>query len=227
MPTMKMKEINTPLKPFGIRYFKDIDGLYYKKTGKNSRKAVRPFWRKKRMVLGIPILLVVVVIGMVGYEVGIKYASQKVVNEIAGQLTDKDIAGLLKDPTVQQSIENEIGSDQKDKLLKKYSLDSKAANGNQEKTVKATAVSNKENKVTIQHPLVKKTPRLKFRTKEEVTKFLLSKFTMNELSALAKKAEGGITPAEKAEIKNTVLKRLSAEEYEAVKTFAFIELSKR
>ncbi|WP_413306389.1 hypothetical protein AA0X95_05660 [Bacillus sp. 1P10SD] len=56
--------------------------------------------------------------------------------------------------------------------------------------------------------------------------FLLSKFTMNELMSYANAAKGGITSEKKAEIKATVMQRLTPEEYEALKVYAILELSK-
>jgi hypothetical protein len=66
-----------------------------------------------------------------------------------------------------------------------------------------------------------------FGSREEAMKFLLSKFSMSELMGFAKKAQGGLTPEEKAEIKEAITKRLTPEEYNALKVYAFIELSKR
>jgi hypothetical protein len=66
-----------------------------------------------------------------------------------------------------------------------------------------------------------------FSSREEAMKFLLSKFSMSELTEFAKKAEGGLTPEEKVEIKAAITKRLTPEEYNALKVYAFIELSKR
>lgn len=237
----KMKEVNTPFKFFGIKYFKDETGIYYKKIGDNHRKQVRPFWKKKRIRLGIP-LLFILILGFVGYKIGMNLASEKVVNELSAQIPEKDIQDLLKDPSIQDMIEKEIGADKKQKMLEKYAVTSTIANqvninkDTQELTTDTNntsavnqkpAAGSKDASQTDQQTPEKTKPKLTFKTRDEVLKFLLSKFSMSELTELAKKAEGGITPEEKAEINAIVSQRLSSEEYGAVKVFAVIELSKQ
>ncbi|MEH7336797.1 hypothetical protein V7161_29715 [Neobacillus drentensis] len=224
MPTMK--EIKTPFKLLGVRYFKDEDGQYYKKSGKDSRKKIKPFWKNKWLMIGMP-LLILIIIGIGGYKFGMNIASQKMMNEIAGQLTNKDVEILLKDPSIQKIIEDELGSAKKEELLKKYSLDASlnVTNSNNKNTIAAKNDSIKETPEANQHLDDTNKPKLKFSSRQEVMKFLLSKFTMNELTELAKKADGGLTPEEKEEIQTLVLERLSDEEYDAVKVYALIELS--
>ncbi|MBV7504319.1 hypothetical protein KW850_03435 [Bacillus sp. sid0103] len=258
-----MREIKTPLNLFNIRYFQDEKGQYYKKKGDNHRKRVRPFWKMKRIMLGIP-LLVLLALGVAGYKIGMSLASEKIVDELASQIKKEDYDKILKDPSIQQIIEKEVGTDKNSELLKNISSDptikdtiskdpasvkgeetpvATTVNTNNEKnlvTSKTDSSKDKDNVATVdtnkgktateekQQPAVEKEePGLRFNSSSEVTKFLLSKFSMSELSALAKKAEGGVTPQEKAEIKSTVLGRLSTEEYNAVKVFAVVEASKR
>jgi hypothetical protein len=240
-----MKELKTPLKFLGIRYFKDENGIYYKKVGNNNRKTVRPFWKIKRIMLGVP-LLFVLIIGFAGYKYGLNIASEKVMTEITKQITDEDIQQLLKDPTIQQIIEKEIGSEKTKELFEKYAVDIAVGNpdakpdsgdqttgdgtdngsqdaakqpinnGNAGETQQGN--DNKDNTTTE--------PNLAFSTRDDVLKFLLGKFTMSELTELAKKSEGGINSQEKAEIRDSLLSRLTDEEYDAIKVFAVVELSK-
>ncbi|MFP5113947.1 hypothetical protein ACSU64_16350 [Bacillaceae bacterium C204] len=256
-----MKEIKTPLVLFNIHYFKDEKGTYYKKKGDEHRIMVRPFWKMKRIKFGIPVLLVLA-LGLAGYKIGMSLASEKMVNELASQMTKEDYDNLLKDPSVQQIVAKELGSDQKSELLNNLSSDStikenngqdtqsvtnnesgketENADSNKDKETAATSpVSNKDqNRATsedkskdtsnVKQPSEEKVePGLQFSSNQEVMKFLLSKFSMGELSVLAKKAQGGVTAQEKEEIKNTVLGRLSTEEYNALKVYAAINISKR
>lgn len=264
-----MKEIKTPLVLFNIHYFKDEKGTYYKKKGDEHRIMVRPFWKMKRIKLGIPVLFVLA-LGFAGYKIGISLASEKMVNELVSQMTKEDYDNLLKDPSVQQIIAKELGSDQKSALLNNLSSNSTikdaiskehapSSNGqdthlvtnngsgkvmenvdsNKDKETMATSpVSNKDQNTAateetskdtsnVEQPSEEKAdPGLQFSSDQEVMKFLLSKFSMAELSEFAKKAQGGVTAQEKEEIKNSVLGRLTTEEYNAVKVFAVLEISK-
>lgn len=215
---------------------------------------VRPFWKMKRIKFGIPVLLVLA-LGLAGYKIGMNLASEKMVNELASQMTKEDYDNLLKDPSVQQIVAKELGSDKisvlrnnvsSDPTIKEAinkSNDTVAANVNSsidtkpEKTTNVDSSKKKDTVVTVdsgknkteekQPAVEKEEPSLQFKSSSEVMKFMLSKFSMSELSAFAKKAEGGVTTTEKKEIKNSVLGRLTTEEYNAVKVFAVLEMSKR
>ena len=231
----KMKEVKTPFKLFGIRYFKGEDGQYYKKVGASHRYAVTPLWIKKRFKLGMPLVLVVI-IGFFGYQIGMNLASDKVVDEISQQIPKKDIQALLTDPSIQHVIEDEVGSDKKQQILENYSVvpientplvastSNEAPAAVEDKaSQKATSTGNSSSSkpTTTNHG-----SKLKFTSRDQVMKFLLSKFTMNELLAFANKAKGGLTPQVKSEIQTAVLNRLTTEEYEALKLYAIIELGK-
>ncbi|MBI0579817.1 hypothetical protein IEC97_20880 [Neobacillus cucumis] len=217
----KMREINTPLKPLGIRYFKDEEGLYYQKRGKHRRKQVKPFWKKKRMWLGASFSLLLI-IGIFGYHLVMNLASKKVVDEVSAQIPQKEIKNLLMEPSVQQTIENQVGPEKKKEILQKYSVKS-VSNAK----APTTAVQGKETGNTVHSGVgnVAK-PKLMFTSRDQAMKFLLSKFTASELAAFADKAKDGLTPQEKSEITSQVLSRLTPEEYNALKTFAVIEVSK-
>jgi hypothetical protein len=264
-----MKEIKTPLALFNIHYFQDEKGVYYKKKGENHRTKIRPFWKMKRIVLGVPLMLLLVV-GFFGYKIGMNLVSEKVMSELTSQMTKEDYEDILKDPSVQQIIDKEMSTDQ---LLNNVSSDpsikdaisqspvaTNVNSSNEKSTPAANTDSSKEkspaatnedssngkdtpaantdsskdkdtvagqDKTNEKQPSVEKTePKLQFNSRTEVMKFLLSKFSMAELRGLSKKAEGGVTAQEKAEIKSTVLGRLSTEEYNAVKVFAVVEISK-
>lgn len=68
---------------------------------------------------------------------------------------------------------------------------------------------------------------LVFNTAEEALQFLLTKFSRAELNGFIAMAEDGITPEEKSQVKAALLSRLTAEEYQALKVIALIELEKR
>ncbi len=257
-----MREIKTPLALFKIRYFQDEKGLYYKKKGENHRRKVKPFWKMKRIVLGIPVMILLI-LGFVGYKIGMNLASEKMVDELASQMTKEDYDNLLKDPSIQQIIDKEAGAGKNSALFKNVSAvsadpaiketvnnDTTGTNvhttnekkpsatnpdASKEKQPAANTDANndkdtgKTDNTEVKPPATEKAEPagLHFNSNAEVMKFLLSKFSMGELSALAKKAQGGVTAHEKAEIKSTVLSRLSTEEYNALKVYAVVEASKR
>jgi hypothetical protein len=243
-----MKEIKTPLAFLGIRYYKDENGVYYKKVGKKGRQTIKPLWKMKRLMLGVP-LIIILGLGFVGYRFGLNIASDKVMNEVTSQITNKDIEILLKEPSIQELIEKEVGIEKTRELLEKYSVDITKVNPDSltdTNSQPSTSGSDKntEGKNTTkddQHGTDNKNGQqvddnqeegpngeqtLSFKSREEVTKFMLSKFSMSELTNLAKKANGGITSSEKAEIRDALLNKLTKEEYDAVKVFGVIELSK-
>lgn len=174
----------------------------------------------KKWIIGIVILAV---LGGAGYKVGMNYASEKMINQVAEQVLTKDeVNQLLNDPAVQQSIKEQAGTEALAQLQQQIGTTKQSSTG---QTVDAapqseassspkTAGSNQENSVA-------------FTSKEEALKFLLSKFTMEELKGFAGQAQGGLTAEEKASIKSELLSRISPEEYQALKVLGLIELSKQ
>jgi polyisoprenyl-teichoic acid--peptidoglycan teichoic acid transferase len=67
---IKMREVKTPLRVIGIRYFMDESGQYYKKFGGNHRKQVKPFWQRKWLMISSIIgLLLFVSVGAFVFSV--------------------------------------------------------------------------------------------------------------------------------------------------------------
>jgi hypothetical protein len=243
-----MKEIKTPLAFLGIRYYKDENGVYYKKVGKKGRQTIQPLWKMKRLMLGVP-LIIILGLGFVGYRFGLNIASDKVMNEVTSQITNKDIEILLKEPSIQELIEKEVGIEKTRELLEKYSVDITKVNpdsltdtNSQPSTSGSDKNTERKNNTKVdqqgtdnkngqqvddnQRGGPNGNETLSFKSREEVTKFMLSKFSMGELSELARKANGGINSSEKTEIRDALLNKLTKEEYDAVNVFGVIELSK-
>jgi hypothetical protein len=65
-----------------------------------------------------------------------------------------------------------------------------------------------------------------FADKQEALKFLLSKYSISEVSGLVEKTSGGLTEEEKEEIKASLLSRLTTEEYQAIIITGLIEMKK-
>ncbi|MFC3883394.1 hypothetical protein ACFOU2_07605 [Bacillus songklensis] len=272
-----MKEVWTPLKLFGIRYYKERDrNVYYKKVRNNSRVETKPFWKYKSFVLVMTLLLLAIPGGYAGYQIVLDQASDKLVNEVAGQVTKEDMNKLLQDPSVQQVLEKELGTKKASELLQKNNIapsaiataritsddltfgqnaaankavltkgqeQGKEESNNQEESKPETA-GQQENKEAAEGPSAtqpgnttsstdaasggkEQQPKLAFKSRQEATQFVMGKFSMSEISDFAKAAQGGLTEEEKNEIKSKVTSRLTAEEYEALKLFGIIELSKQ
>lgn len=271
-----MKEVWTPLKVFGVRYYRDRDrDVYYKKVGSGRRTETKPFWKYKRFVLAVAFLLLAIPGGYAGYQIALDKASDKLVNEVASQVSKEDMNKLLEDPSVQEVLEKELGTKKAADLLKENNVDPSAIAtariSNEDLTFKPaeeaaateqassaavqeqkpnTAViaekgqgsvdseeeeSAAETAQTAQTAPSKESmsaakeekPKLIFQSREEATRFVMSKFSMTEVSQFAKMAQGGLTEGEKSEIKSKVTSRLTAEEYEALKLYGIIELGKQ
>jgi hypothetical protein len=271
----RMKEVWTPLKLVGIRYFKDRDNkVYYKKVGKGHRYETRPFWKYKRFGI-VTVMVLLTIPGYIGYAMVMDKASEKIMKEVTGQVSKEEVSQLLKDPTVQEMMEKELGTEKTAEVLKNYEVEasgivtariseedltfkkneqpsvpekmqesqnqggqSSDPKGTSERLNKDISGSNNQkpqngNNEQTNQPKeatqnTKKEPQgLKFESREEATKFVMSKFSMSEISSFTQMAQGGLTAEEKEEIKSTVKSRLTNQEYEALKVFGLIEMSKQ
>lgn len=271
-----MKEIWTPFKVMGVRYFKDKDNnVYYKKVGKRHRRQTRPFWRFKRLY-ALGTLLVVGVSGYIGYQYVINQASNQLFAEVEKEVTPADMNHLLSNTSVQKMLEEQVGKEKAESILRDYGIatssssavatggvkstsatattassapaskgtESSTSASNASQPVKSTAepAKNSQNvpskqpakqpaKQTAKQTEPKTKPKssssLRFKTREEATRFVLSKFSASEINKVRTLMQGGVTPEEKAYIKNLVFSRLSKAEMDSLKAFSAVELSKR
>lgn len=266
-----MKEVWTPLKMFGICYYRDRDqDVYYKKVGNRNRKQTRPFWKYKRFVLAMTFLLLVIPGGYAGYQIALDKASEKLVNEVASQVSKEDMNKLLEDPSVQEVLEKELGTKKAAALLKENNVDPTALATARISSEDLVFKPTEERNASGQAPSVngqgeaaspeqdqgnektgegevasvpqpgqtapskdgtsvskEEKPRPLFQSREEATRFVMSKFSTSEISQFAQMAQGGLTEEEKSDIKSKVTSRLTAQEYEALKLFGIIELGKQ
>lgn len=161
----------------------------------------------KKFVLA---LIVISILTAVVYKVGIKYASDAAINQIADQVSPDEINELMEDPAVQKTIQEQLGSGVPQDWRKEQPDPA---------TIPDTAINNV--------PLTETGNQLVFTTKEEAFKFLLTKFSMSELSGFIAMAEGGVNTEEKNQVKSVLMSRLTPEEYKALKVIGLIELQKR
>ncbi|HBC93660.1 MAG TPA: hypothetical protein DCZ10_12400 [Pelotomaculum sp.] len=160
------------------------------------------------------IIILIVIAG--GYKLGLKYGSEAVIDKIANQVLSKDeIDQLIEDPKVQKTIEAQLGAGALQNLRKAQPHTGAVPD----------AVPNIPDANNL--PPTDTNSQLVFTTKEEALKFLLTKFSMSELNGFIKMADGGVTAAEKDQIKSTLMARLTPEEYQALKVLGLIELQKR
>lgn len=183
----------------------------------------------KKWIIGIGILAV---LGVAGYKAGMNYASEKMINQVAEQVLTKDeVNELLHDPAIQQSIKEQAGTEALAQLQKQIGNTEQSSLGQAASTVGQVAPNdNKTESASTPGKSVTEPPKehtVAFTTKEEALKFLLAKFTMDELKGFAGQAQGGITTEEKAAIKSELLSRISPDEFQALKVLGLIELSKQ
>ncbi len=167
----------------------------------------------KRLLIAFIIILIVIA---GGYKLGLKYGSEVVIDKIANQVLSKDeIDQLIEDPKVQKTIEEQLGAGALQNLRKEQPNTGAVPD----------AVPNAPDASNL--PQTGTNSQLVFATPEEALKFLLTKFSMSELNGFIKMADGGVTTAEKNQIKSALMSRLTPEEYQALKVLGLIELQKR
>lgn len=229
----KIKKVRTPLGLIGIRWYKSKDGTRWIRFGENGerRRIGRGLFLLTRTAA---ILLIVALLGWNGYKFGMSYASDKMIEQLSDQFVNaEEIERMKQDPAVQQLLldhADELGKEYIDKLnlpsvpatpvTQGTTPPAKpdAADGSQATTAPDDPSSASEEQGKS---------RLAVKTKEEALQLLLGKFSMDELKTLANSAKGGLTDQKKVEIKNTLMERLTSEEFEAVKVVVLMELLKK
>lgn len=196
-------------------------------------------------------LIVVLILVAAGYKFGLKYVSEAVINKVASEvLTTEEIDKLVQDPQVKKILEDRLGTEAFGELLKRQPGAGAGAapgggpetglgsqNGAAPESGSGSGTGNTAGSITGNQnvpgtgnnskPSGGKGSGLVFNTAEEALQFLLTKFSRAELNGFIAMAEDGITPEEKSQVKAALLSRLTAEEYQALKVIALIELEKR
>lgn len=198
-------------------------------------------------------LIVVLVLAAAGYKFGLKYVSEAVINKVANEvLTGEEIDKLVQDPQVKKILEERLGTEAFGELLKRQPGAGAGAapgggpetglgsqNGAAPESGSGSGTGNTAGSITGNQNVPGtgnnskpsegkgKGGGLVFNTAEEALQFLLTKFSRAELNGFIAMAEDGITPEEKSQVKAALLSRLTAEEYQALKVIALIELEKR
>ena len=190
--------------------------------------------KRTKWILGSVVCLAV--LGVIGYKWVISYASERLVEQVTkDMLTDDEVNELMKEPAVQRALEEQLGAievptDQgnskatTDSTTPKQKADQGSAvtpapSGSKSGNVGSTSASTVEKQGQEE--------QIAFSDKEEALKFLLSRFSMSELKEFVSMASGGVTPDEKKEIKQSLLDRLSPQEFQALKVLGLVELKKR
>jgi|GEM_PF-2820085 hypothetical protein len=233
---MEFKKVKTPLRLIGIQKYKSKDGRTWIKYPGGNRKPI-----KKSTVIWTRLLATLVILGVIGfagYKIGFHYLSNKMMNEMADQiLSTEEVEAFKKDPAVQkiiadnskyfdkkavEAIQGSISSDTSGGKSDNTSTGDKP--GNSGSTTDKGEESNGASKPATDKPTTG--DKLVVKNKDEAASLLLSKFSMKELTGLADKAKDGLTPEEKQSIKQTLLSRLSTDEFNSVKIIALMEIMK-
>ncbi|MBJ6361990.1 hypothetical protein ACFOQM_11905 [Paenibacillus sp. GCM10012307] len=223
----KIKKVRTPLGLIGIKWYISKDGTRWVRFGDGERKRIA---RGGFLLFKwTTILIIIGVIGWNGYNYSMSYASDKMIQQLSNQLVNaEEFQRMKQDPSVRQLLTehaDELGKEYIAKLGSPKPNDG-ASSGNQgtNQAEDQTGSDKPANKPAVDD---KKGSKLIVRNKEEALKLLLSKFTMKELTDLANSAKGGLTEKKKEHIKDTVMARLTADEFEAVKVVVMMELLKK
>ena len=175
----------------------------------------------RRAFRWIVVLIVLVSIGSIAYAPIMKYASDKVIEQVTDQLfTHEELETLTQDPSFQKII---------DQLEDNHPVPAQSeespASDDGTKTSDNTDVVENSDPAQVDPTLVPE--QLSFTSNEDALKFLLTKFKLTELKSLSDKAKGGLTQQEKSEIKSIVTDRLTKTEYDSLKILAAMEIQRR
>ncbi|PZD97722.1 hypothetical protein DNH61_00190 [Paenibacillus sambharensis] len=249
------KRMHTPFywKMFGFRRYKNAAGEQWLTHGsKPHRYLVRqvkgpgmPRWAKWT-VTGVILLG----IGTAGYQIGMNMLADRLMKELSEKVISKEeIEELRRDPAIMALLESELKEGNKGVLPveaghsteaqggitpdRSRSRDAEEAGSGGVRPVVADGVEAtgtgkdgpKDNKSATAEPAASK-KELTLLTKEEALQLLLKRFSIGELRGFMAMAEGGISDEEKETVKSSLKSKLSAEEYEALKLLALMEISK-
>lgn len=182
----------------------------------------------KKWLIG---LCIVVILGFTGYKWGMSYISGKVMDQIADQIiAPEEIEELKQDPEIKKIIEQNFTPEEVQKIYDKPAASAKPATKEAVPASAAVTAAPASAAPASKAPAASSSPAdssEKVMSKDEAMSFMLSKFAMSELKALAEKASDGLSDAEKAEIKSKLLTKLTPEEFEQIKLAALMELMKR
>ncbi|MGG1291453.1 hypothetical protein ABE218_08875 [Bacillus smithii] len=243
-----MKEIWTPMKWIGVRYFKDKhQNVYYKKVRNRNRVPTKPFWTYKPLI----VLVAAAILGGGGYG-GYRYAMNKISDqllaEVSKEIDNQDVQKMLKDPDVQKALKERTGTgdstavadsdnaasqnasmsaDKQQVLSQPVSAD--PSSGQAAKTSKQNEASSGQTGNSAEKTTQTKSDRstgsnsgIHFHSKQEATRFVLSKFSVSELYQMKSMYQKG----EKEEVKSKVFSRLSPAEIKALEEVAAKESKK-
>ncbi|TLS51991.1 hypothetical protein FE782_11460 [Paenibacillus antri] len=213
MPKLK-KTLSTKI----ISLYRSDNGvLHYRFRDSDIRRFPVPRWARRT----IATVFLLAVAGMIAYKPAMNYISSLVMEQVSDKLlTAEEVNNLLQEPEIQRIVAEQ---------LKEAPVVPVAAAPNEEADAGAEAVSEVTSPAESA-PDAKTSDegsKATFGSREEATKFLLTRFSMSELNGFASMAGGGLTAEEKQEIKTKVLEKISPEEFEALKRLAVIELAKK
>ena len=211
----KFKKKSSPLNRIGLTVLKNAETGRYRIKFANQRGAG---WSVRRVAsLGIVVLLVAG--GFAGYNVAVKFAADQLMKQVAGQMTDEEIKSLIDEADLSALIEEtQANVPAQPATTSPEEEKAEPADAEPASTDKAAASTTK--------PTETSGGSQGLNSKEDAVKFVLGRFSMSELRGLASKANGGLTSEEKKDIKDTLLTRLSEEEFQQLKRLAVAELAK-
>ncbi|WP_309122346.1 hypothetical protein [Paenibacillus sp.] len=192
------------------------------KMDSNVRRFSVPRWARRT----IATVFFLAVAGMIAYKPAMNYVSTLVMEQVSDKLlTEQEVNELLQEPEIQRIV--------KEQLQEVPAVPVTSASNEEADAAGAEAVSEAASDAPPAAPSAPDAEtsddgsKSTLGTREEATKFLLTRFSMTELNGFASMAGGGLTAEEKQVIKEKVLERISPEEFEALKRLAVIELAKK
>jgi hypothetical protein len=174
-------------------------------------------WQK--VLLGVAVLLGgLAIAGKFAFD----YAADKAMKKFVGEITkDPEIEKILQDKDVQKKLEDMKSNPDVQKDIEKMakqgapsSMSSAASSATGEATKSGEGNKGGKEKAS--------SGTIHFKDTSEAARYAMKRFSMSEINYYRGLADGGLTSAEKKEIKAVVLSRFSSEEIKA-----FIEVARK
>ena len=211
-----------------FKLYRDQDGQRYYRIGDGNFRRFK-IWPSRWYSRLAAILFILAMLGWAAYKPALHYAADVLINQVADKLlTEEEINEIANSPEFKQILEEQINLGNIDLVAPAATASATVAPSDTKPSASKPEQDTKtQDTKTIPESPTATPPTTRFANNDEALEFMLSKFSMSELTSLANKARGGLTSEEKEEIKSVLHQRLSSEEYQAIKILAVLEIQKR
>lgn len=174
-----------------------------------------------RKLIWLAVIALVAGGGYAGFQYAKQFVAEKVMDQVVEQvLQDTEVRKLLEDPEVLQAIQEAAATENLEQISRQLRASAAGSGSGQSAADGASGETGAADSGQAEVPLVVKNV-------DEAQSLVLDKFSIGEIREYAAMAGGGLTPEEKAVLKDEVLGKFSEEEQHALKVIALLEAQKR